>query len=340
MTCVDSRCNESSAVVTFIFSVDSIVNCRFGISPLGEVMQAARAIDFASRVTPHFAWLRQRLSIIERLHREHDLEPLRVLLPERGYVPDFLTPPPGSPIAAIEDELERIRTTPPDRARAEISLALRGRRVNVATSRRLLDPQAPRLLADSLEIIWNDLVAPAWPEIRDLLERDVAYRARRLADGGLARLFADLSSAVELRGRRLRVQQRSTQTIELGSSGLLLIPSAFISPRIATMSEPPGIIYPARGTRALLGHGERAHRRSLSKLIGATRAEILAGLDEPVSTTSLARRMRRSPGHVADHLSVLLQADLVSCRRSGRSVLYSRTKLGDELVGSSSGRLR
>jgi len=44
--------------------------------------------------------------------------------------------------------------------------------------------------AGQLEALWEALVAPSWPRLRDLLERDVLYRSRLLAQGGLARLFA------------------------------------------------------------------------------------------------------------------------------------------------------
>src|SRR5512145_2960536 len=166
-------------------------------------------------------------------------------------------------------------------------------------------------------------------------------RAQRLADGGLARLFEDLSSSVAHRGRRLNVRQRSTATVELGPTGLLLSPSAFIAPRVATMLEPPVLIYPARGTAALLGHEPHEHGAALSRLLGTARADILATLAEPTTTTSLANRLHRSPGNVADHLVVLRHAGLVSRRRAGRTVVYSLTPLGEAmLVGEAHRRSR
>jgi DNA-binding transcriptional ArsR family regulator len=319
-------------LVTFTFSVDSIVHCRFGISPVGEVLQVARAIGAAPHDTSHFAWLTQRLRTIRTLSQEHELAPLRVLLPERGYVPDFLTPPPTRPLADISEELASVRTTPARRVRAEIGLALDGRKADESTLRLLRSRGAAAHLADLLEAIWIELVKPSWPKVRDLLERDVAYRARRLAEGGLSRLFEDLSPAVRLKGRRLHVRQRSTGTFELGPTGLLLTPSAFIAPRVATMSEPAVLIYPARGAAALLGHEQKEGDRSLARLIGETRAEILTRLAEPASTTSLAHVLERSPGNVADHLAVLFQAGLVERRRSGRSVLYAPTELGQAML--------
>jgi DNA-binding transcriptional ArsR family regulator len=274
----------------------------------------------------------QRGALIQELHREHDLAPLLALARDRGYVPDFLTPPPGSPVGEIDQELETIASTPRTRARAEIELALDGWDIDAAALRVLRSRDAPRQLAGLLEAVWRTLLEPSWTTLRELLERDVAYRSRRLAEGGLARLFDDLSPRVALHGRRLRVQQRTQATVELGQIGLLLSPSAFITPQVATMSDPPGLIYPARGTGALLGYEPTGQGRALSRLLGATRAEILTVLGEPASTTGVANRLRKSPGNVADHLAVLLQAGLVTRRRAGRSVLYARTPLGHALV--------
>ena len=185
-------------MVTFVFSIDAVLQCRFGISPLGEVFQAARAIGASPRDTPQYSWLKKREATLRDLHRRHDLTPLLVLVPERGYMPDFLTPPPGGPLADIGAELDRVRDTPGDVALAQIERSLEGREVDDAVRRALHSPDAPALLADLLEVLWVELLEPDWPRMRELLERDIAYRARRLAEGGLVRLFGDLSSNVAL----------------------------------------------------------------------------------------------------------------------------------------------
>jgi DNA-binding transcriptional ArsR family regulator len=319
-------------MVTFVFSIDSVLHCRFGISPVGETLAALRATGVAARDTSHFAWLRQRRATLEELHRDHDLSPLRALLGEHGYVPDFLNPLPKATVGTIQEELESIARAPRARVRAEIERALAGREVEPGAVRVLRSKDAAPRLAELLAVFWHGLVEPSWPALRDVLERDVAYRARRLAEGGLARLFEDLSPRVALRGRRLRVAQRTDATVELGPTGLLLMPSAFVMPQVATMEEPPVLIYAARGSAALVGREEHGDNAALGRLIGSTRAEILASLGDPASTTSLARRLRRSPGNVADHLAVLLQNGLVARQRAGRRVLYSRTQLGHAVL--------
>jgi DNA-binding transcriptional ArsR family regulator len=322
--------------LTFVFSVDAALHIRFAISPLGEAARAARAIAAPVRDSSHFCWLKQRRPVVQELYREHDLSPLLVLLQERGHMPAFLTPAPSGPLAEIDEELTRVRQTPPRDARAEVERALAGRRVDDRTLRVLRSPDAPGRLADALAAVWRLLLEPSWPTVRELLERDVAYRARRLAEGGLARLFDDLAPVVSLRGHEVHVRRRPSATIALGPNGLLLSPSAFVGPLVAAMLEPPVLTYPARGTAELLGPVPAATGLALSRLIGATRAEILGLLDEPSTTTTLARRLRRSPGNIADHLAVLRRAGLVARRRAGRQVLYWRTPLGQATLGCQS----
>jgi DNA-binding transcriptional ArsR family regulator len=328
-----SSSRDDRARLTFVFSVDAVLRCRFGISPLGEAARAARAVASPVRDTSHFVWLKRRRSLLQELCREHDLCPLLVLLQEGGYMPDFLTPPPTTPLAEIDLELTRVRQAPPLQVGAEIERALAGRQVDDRTLGVLRSADVTSRLAEALATVWRMLLEPSWPTVRELLERDIAYRARRLAEGGLTRLFEDLAPVVALHGHELYVRQSPSATVALDRKGLLLIPSAFIAPHVATRVEPPVLVYPARGTAALLGAGTDANGQALSRLIGATRAEILALLEEPSTTTALAQRLRRSPGNVADHLAVLRGAGLVSRRRAGRRVLYSRTPLGQATLG-------
>lgn len=69
-----------------------------------------------------------------------------------------------------------------------------------------------------------------------------------------------------------------------------------------------------------------------SRLLGATRAMLLATLDDPMSTSQLVAVTGCGLGSVGNHLKVLLDAGLVARRRAGRSVLYYRTRTGDALT--------
>lgn len=130
----------------------------------------------------------------------------------------------------------------------------------------------------------------------------------------------------DVAGRDIRVDQR----------GLVFTPSCFIRSANTFISDqyPPAIAYPARGQGSMAGALDRpSTSRALEQLLGAPKARLLALLHEPVSTTELALRLGVTPGAVSQHLAVLLATRLVSRARHGRSVLYLRTALGDELAG-------
>src|SRR5262249_30270850 len=98
---------------------------------------------------------------------------------------------------------------------------------------------------------------------------------------------------------------------------------------------PAALIYPARGIAALWEAPATATSGALSALVGRTRAVLLAALDQPASTTQLARSLGLATGAVGDHLATLHRAALLTKARSGRSVLYRRPPLGDALVAAS-----
>jgi len=122
-------------------------------------------------------------------------------------------------------------------------------------------------------------------------------------------------------------------TVDLDGRGLLLVPSAFAARPVVSDRAPwlPGVIYPARGIATLWEHAP-ATPGGLARLIGRSRATMLADLTAPRSTAELAQRLSLSPATASHHLSALRQAGLVTGRRDGRSVLYARTPLGDALA--------
>jgi DNA-binding transcriptional ArsR family regulator len=266
-----------------------------------------------------------------------DLLPLLALLPPDGYVPDFITPPPESPLMRIEDELDLIRRTPARQVRKELDIFARqhGGRFPAAAEPLLRHPQREvARLADVMAEYWRRAVEPYWPRILALLSADLRHRATRLTETGPAGLFGDLHPAITFGGEWLHIDQPWQGTVELQGQGLLLVPTVFSWQRPSVISvEPwqPTVIYPARGV-ALLWEPDHEAAPELGALLGATRARILTALDAPQSTTELANRIGTTPGGVSQHLSVLTKARLVARTRERRVVLYARTQLGDDLV--------
>jgi DNA-binding transcriptional ArsR family regulator len=84
--------------------------------------------------------------------------------------------------------------------------------------------------------------------------------------------------------------------------------------------------------RPLLESEPAAAPEHLAALLGRSRALLLDSLADAASTSQLARAFGMAAGAVGDHLAVLRRSGLVERARSGRSVLYRRTALGDSLI--------
>jgi DNA-binding transcriptional ArsR family regulator len=325
-------------VVEFVLSLSDALRCQFVISPLGEVVRLARATanprTFSGGV--HTAWLRKHRSSVAHLQQNRDVRTLLALLAMRSdYYPDFLTPTPAASVGGIDAELDAVRATPSAQAEEEIALTLAGAGDVAAEIREQLEgADAPRRLADGIESMWRALVEPSWTQLADLLERDVLHRSRDLARGGLAAVFDDLEPLIRLEGSRLMVDLTYEERVVLDGSGLRLMPSAFVWPYAVAMTDerPPTVIYPTRGVASLFFDAGESDPSAVAELIGGTRAAILDALAEGANTTSLAARLNRSPGNIADHLRVLSAAGLVTSVRLGRNVIYSRTPMGDALL--------
>jgi DNA-binding transcriptional ArsR family regulator len=80
--------------------------------------------------------------------------------------------------------------------------------------------------------------------------------------------------------------------------------------------------------------GPTAPPDGLMRLLGRTRALVLATLDRPLSTTALAALVELSPAGASRHLLALRDGGLVSAKRRGHEMRYSRTKLGLTLLRS------
>ncbi len=188
------------------FSESDLLRCRFALSPLFETQEAVRTLARRHRHGYHLPWLRRIRAAAAAL----DLEPLWLLMPDGGHNPDFICPPPIGPFATFDEEIAGVRAVDPEVAWADMALALAERpgARESATGRRLLaDPaRAVHELADLLEQVWRTLIEPYWPRLRALLEADIAYHSRRLADSGLEGLLGEMSTQLSWNGSTLTVK--------------------------------------------------------------------------------------------------------------------------------------
>ncbi|MFI1824887.1 ArsR family transcriptional regulator [Streptomyces sp. NPDC020412] len=339
-------------MISFELGVDDLADTRFALSPLSEAMLSLRVLQDPGLTALHLPWRRAVLAQLRVRERSGalDVDLLMSLVAQRRTLPDFLTQRPETFAPAFDDELARVRATPPDvvlrdlvAAHAPDPLPEPLRAIAAGGGER--GPAVARLrdaVCDLLRQYWDVALAPHWPRMRLLLEADMTYRARQLAKGGARLLFADVHPNLRWHDGVLYVSRvLGEYHAAAAGRGLLLVPSVFAhkpAPPVGS-DEPPLLFYPSRGAGTLWtaadgGPPGAAPSDALVALIGPPRARLLALLEEPLPTAELARRLRVTPSAVSQHLRVLHGSGLLNRARDGRSVLYRRSALGDRLLAS------
>jgi Family of unknown function (DUF5937)/Helix-turn-helix domain len=322
---------------------EDLTMSRFALSPLWELTHALRLLANPPDEPVLRPWLVRARDRYRALTREADIAVILALTPP-GWGADFLTPVPTSVSTTIGDLLDQVRSTPTRQAHREVSEALRRQPPVSSRIRRILTgDRVAAYIADVLAAAWQALLEPEWRTLRAILERDVVYRAGQLTSRGWAAALGDLHPELSWEQGRIVLPRMPGDTdAALGGRGLLFVPSVFIWPKLALGLDPPwppALIYPARGVAALWERPGREHAAArpgtaLDRLLGPSRAAILIALEEPASTTQLAATLGQSLGGIGDHLAVLREAGLISRARSGRSVLYRRTPIGDAVAAA------
>jgi hypothetical protein len=95
---------------------DDLLSVRFAVSPVWETQAAVQALADERGRTYHQSWLMLVRARAARL----DLALLLAALPRRGYVPDFLTPPPRTARPSLRGQLAEIRATDPAQVAREL----------------------------------------------------------------------------------------------------------------------------------------------------------------------------------------------------------------------------
>ncbi|MCX4586388.1 helix-turn-helix transcriptional regulator [Streptomyces sp. NBC_01481] len=258
-------------------------------------------------------------------------------------MPDFLSPYPSTPAPAIEEELELVAGTAPERVISELDFIRSGRpRAGLQglepsqTLRRAMargGRHVARQAATELRHYWQLAFAPHWEAAKSLLDAEVDRRAGIVARYGAGDLFNSMHPGITWDNGTLRIESRFTGILHvplvvLAPSLVARFPAVAIDPLEPPGQWPPLVVYP------LTAPSSRAHTASaeLARLVGPTRADLLTALARPASTSELAARHFLSPATVSYHLGVLRRSGLVSPIRDGRYVLYRRTEQGTHLA--------
>lgn len=324
-------------VLTLTLDVADLSQLRWAISPAWELLASIRSLADPAAHAVHMPWLAAHRRD-PLLHSAQTAIARALTAGPANHLPGFLAPTPRSPTTTLDDELQLVADTPVDVIRREIRGAFSdGVPLALEVALRAPRRELGRACAD-LRAYWQRTMESAWPGIRALLESDIHHRARALTERGAAAMFADVHPGLSFDpvastlAVTLRHPLGSSAHRRLSGRGLVLVPSAFAWPQLYVKTAPPWapvIRYPVRGVGTLWEDNTAAG--DLAAALGATRARLLTLLDTPATTDELARRTGLAAGGISAQLHRLLAAGLLSAHRTGRSVLYARTRRADAL---------
>ncbi|WP_306323251.1 MULTISPECIES: helix-turn-helix transcriptional regulator [unclassified Streptomyces] len=311
---------------------DTLAGSRFVVSRLAEATASLRKL--ADPVAAHPGERRWLDAHLPGYRARLAAEPATALLLDTAFgarwIADFMTPTPdGAREDDLADGLARIRATPPEAVRADLAVSSPGRLPDALARADDLAERAATLLA----WVWRETVLPEWPRRRRVIEADVLARTRELTRGGWAAAFGGMRPTMGWLGEgRLRINAHDYPPRDISGTRLLFVP---VTPQQGWVSwrDPAdryAVVYPCAG--ALADADRTVPPDGLAALLGTARAQVLALLEHPLTTTQLVALTGQGLGSVGRHLKVLHGARLVARRRAGRSVLYFRTPTGDALL--------
>jgi DNA-binding transcriptional ArsR family regulator len=308
---------------------DVLARSRFAVSPLEETVAAIVSLHSGGVVPGLRTWAAAHRPVFrEHLARNAFARQFIEAAFRPTAIADFIVTPPARSDRTFHDEVRRVRDTSAAVAVADLAKQLGGQVPDI-----LSVPELPERAADLMEWVWTHTVRPDWPRRQRLFEADIVARTHAMSTQGWAAALEGMRPGLRWLGDgRLRINAYDNPPRDLAGAELMFIPTTASGRGWVCWDEPAryAVIYPCAGS--LADTQGRTHARSLGRLLGPARASILNQLETPSSTSQLVALSGFSLGTVGGHLKVLLDAGLVRRTRSGRSVLYYRTALGDELV--------
>ncbi|MEV0805694.1 ArsR family transcriptional regulator [Micromonospora sp. NPDC050200] len=323
------------------FETADVAGVRFAVSPVWETVSSFWALEDPVRHAVHLPWIDRARRVLRRPEVAVRVRPLTELTRPRRWLPDFLTPPPTRPDVEFDEQLDQIAATPSDVVVRDLLATTPSCPLSPFGAALRDDPRGllPQLVT-ALRVWHDEAVAPDWPRMRALLDADIAHRAGTLAEHGAGRFFDHLHPSLRWAGDRVVSDDPWRLDFDLGGRGLALNPGVFTDRRVLwnlLEDSPPGGTYPVRAVATLWEAVPAPPGDPLARVIGSGRAALLHLLENPATTTDLARRTGMSAGNVSQHLAALHAAGLVSRVRQGRHVRYRGTEAGAVLLRASRG---
>lgn len=310
---------------------ERLAGLRWAVSPVGELAAALVAVSETPRTPPRLRQIRALLS-------SGQLPTLAAVAHGyTAYLPELLTPAPGSFLPTVEDQLHVLATTPTSTVSTQFTAFLAGGQARSSRCPWLGHEQLERAderararievgeselrerLAREMHWLWSKVMAPHWSQITASFEGFVDRHAALAAREGLGSALSALHSSLDWQEGALTVASDYDGEVG-GAHALTLIPSLYLD-RVALHAP----LHPGEAQLAVpMSTSDHTDPR-MGPVLGATRLAILRSLAEPRTTTALATLHHLAPATVSFHLSRLLAADLVQRQRQGRHVHYRHT---------------
>lgn len=311
-----------------LISDASALAARVVVSPL--LTLAAALLDaFGDRpATPWRSLLRDRAAGLEP-------GPLAMFARSSFMIPNDLLPIPAGPSPSIADELAAMRRGSYERLLFDLYDAW-GPGVPPELAPFERDPSAAvATYCNALAAHWDKLLAPSWPRLRRLLDRELLLLGHSLATAGVTTTLRGLHPAIAYESGRMRMEAMMMSPAFYDAKALTLAPMACEPERILINEDHPNttvIAFAVRGAADLWDERMREPEPELASLLGPTRARIALALELPSTTSGLADALRLAPSTVSRHLSALASTGLVDSTRRGAFVVYRLTPRGCALL--------
>ncbi|MBC7813376.1 MAG: helix-turn-helix transcriptional regulator [Burkholderiales bacterium] len=321
-------------MITLDVTPDDLVKLRFAYRPLLEIPLSYRVLVNPSFQSPYHRWIDEAY----RALYANELPYLNALVPDHGYIPDFLTPTPSAKRVDIEADFAELLSTPDELIRKGISTLIEADGETEMRRFFLTYPrEAVACLVEEMRGYWQRTLKTYWSRMISTLESDMLYRARRLALEGPAALLNDLHSSVTYHGDQIHIQpvcQHRSSDVELtlSGNGIQLVPLIF---RGCGRMFQVDTDWPSMLAFGVHGTGLWHHKppsQSLEMAMGAGRARVLQTLTTPATTGEVAHKAQISAATASQHLSRLAKAGLVEAHRNGKRVYYHLSQRGVELI--------
>lgn len=320
--------------VTLNLGSEDLSHVRFAFSPLWECVAAFRAWIDPSRHALLLPWL-ARIGPAKSLHAWEPLTSLALV--SRGAIPDFLAPPPLTPLPRLIDELDSLRRVSAKVLRTEIEIAY-PKGMPRPMELVIRDPVGfASKIAELLQKFWQFALASEWSLFRSKLEAEVLFRSRALAFGGPEALFKGVHSDVHYERGKLTIRTVSHWDGLRRRRGILLVPSIFSWPDVFLTVRPPWrptLTYTCRGVAELWSDIGQQSEPGAHRLLGATCAKVIARLRTPQTTIEIARALRLSAPAASEQITRLWRTGLLERTRIGRRVFYALSQKGNALLSA------